>query len=241
MRAYYGNYPHDDAEVEVMVDRTAIRNSGGVPWAERVQITMIGQKLCATPAACRTALIALEAAYSVHGQNWYLKDNSGNAVISLVNAATFDGVQVTKMPSIPTMREGVFTNYFPYTIVLEAIRVTQSSELLESFTERIKQTGGGRRYGYLEGVVGEPQRQRLRQSSVYTYIQTGQAFGIYEAPTPPLPLWPNWLIEQPEIELVSPQRMNGTSTNYGVSWSYKFQSGNGLSGRPHVWGQNYFG
>ena len=241
MRAYYGSYPHDDAEVEVVVERNALRNSGDVPWAEQVQITMVGQKLAATPAACRAALISLANAYAVHGQNWVLKDNSGNAVISLLNSATFSGVQVSKGPNLPTMSEGVFSNYFPYVIVLEATLVTNSSEALESFTERIKQTGGGSRYGYLEGVVGKAQRQRIREHTPYTYIQTGSAFGIYDTPAPPPPLWPNWLSEDPEIELVSPRRMGNRSTSYGTSWTYKFQSENGLSGRPHVWGYNYFG
>lgn len=241
MRAYYGNYTHDDAEVEVIVERSAVYNSGGVPWAEKATVTMIGQKLCASPAACRTALLALDSAYSVDGLNWQLKDNSGNAVLSLINAATFSGVVVAKRPSIPTMREGVFSNYFPYTIVLEATRVTNSTEVLEGFTERIKQTGGGKKFGWLEGVVGQPQRQRIRQATVWSYVQTGQAFGLYGYPTPPPPLWPNWLSEEPDIEIVSPDRMNGTSSRYGVAWTYKFQSANGLNGRPHVWGENYFG
>lgn len=241
MRAYYGSYPHDDAEVEVSVEKEVIRNSGGVPWAQHVSISLIGQKLCATPAACYAAVTALANAYSVDGLDWYLKDASGNAVIALINSATFDGVVVSKGVSIPTMREGVFSNYFPYTITLEATLVRNSSETLESFSERIKQTGGGKRYGYLEGVVGKPQRQRLREFTPYTYIQSGQAFGIYGTPSPPPPLWPNWLQEDPEIEQVSPRRQNATSTGYGISWVYKFQSDNGLNGSPHVWGTNYFG
>lgn len=242
MRAYYGNYPHDDAEVEVQVEYNALKNSGGVPWAKQVSITMVGQKLASSPAQCLSKLNALAAAYAVHGQDWIFRDNSGNEVIALRNSATFNGVVVTKGPSIPSFREGVFSNYFPYVIVLEAILVTDGgAEALESFTERIKQTGGGSRYGYLTGVVGKSQRQRTMEFVPFSYIQAGQAFGIYGTPSPPPPLWPNYLIEYPEVELVAPTRMGEANTSYGISWSYKYQSVNGLTGRPHVWGQNYFG
>ena len=95
---------------------------------------------------------------------------------------------------------------------------------LRSFEETLSFSGGGPKYGHLETLAGPPVKQLLRQQTVYRVGQSGQAIGLYQRPTAPLPIWPQAQVESGVRRLSSPKRRRDDYTDFSIDWSFRFES-----------------
>lgn len=107
-----------------------------------------------------------------------------------------------------------------------------------SFTESLSVRGGFPFYVVLPAIAGENQRQLVYPQEPYKATQRGRAVGMYQYPTPPGPIFPQYLARSPEIDEVSPRRDGIWFQGFEVSWAYEFESpSQALVGLPNVfWG-----
>ena len=248
MQIRYGSYTHALGEPALSIDRETQLNDAGTPWADRVRWTIQGMltNQGGTEATLDAKVAALEAAYAVDYQDLALLLTSGTAASGheITNADTIGGVKVVKRPHYPRGdgAEGVTMRTFG--VVLEAMVPISAGTILLSWSEILKFSGGGARYGVLEPLTGRPIRQKLKRTTAYHATQQGQAIGLYEYPTPGSPFWPAAQLDTRDVEYGSPQRKgfnSGADTNieWPVSWVYRFASATPLyaSAGPRRWTQ----
>jgi len=232
-----GSYTHKVGEVEYVVQQQTLYTERQSPHATLVTIQLTGVLIGSSPAALDAKAVQLVAAYR-DGGDLYLYRSGGVATsLSLRSANTTGGVRVTQPPSFPTMAGAAFATHLPFTIVIEGeVPLGNAGASLQSFSETVQFTGGGPKYGFLEPLTGSPVRMRLRQSTVFRATQSGSAVGLYARPSPPAPLWPAWIKEAPQISGTSPRvvGVRGALRDFGVSWSYSFESSGPLTGGPTV-------
>lgn len=232
-----GSYTHGVGEVEYRVQQQTLYTERQAPYATLVTIQLDGVLIGKSPAVLDARAVQLAAAYR-DGGDLYLYRSGGTATsFSLRSANTTGGVRVTQPPSIPTMAGAAFATHLPFSIVVEGeVPLGANGAVYQSFTETLQFTGGGPKYGFLEPLVGAPVRMRLRERTVFRAVQSGSAVALYGNPILPPPLWPAWMKEAPQISRTSPTPVGVRRTlkNYGVSWSYQFESSGPLTGVPTI-------
>lgn len=246
----YGSYRHPPGTVGLTVQKRTEENDAQQQLWTTETWTIEGRltSRLATEVLCRLDIkaksLALVAAYSVRNQAavLYMPDGVTWSHHALIPANTIGGVRVLDPVSFPESRgvEGVTMRKFR--VVLEAIvpYAASNPNVARSFSEEIEIMPAGERYGHLETLIGPPVKQRLRAMTVYRARQSGQAVGVYHRPSPPMPIWPAALVEsQPGITKRSPRRIGNSHVDFGISWSYEFESSTPLLGAPHVWGINW--
>lgn len=244
MQLAWGNYKHAEGECQYSWMQEAILTDMEDVEGVRVNVSISGQLVGNGISDMNTKVVNLLTAYSDSNRNFRVLNNSGMEVaLSIPASATNGGFIVKRPPSFPTNIDAAYVTFLPYVIELEAeIPTAGAGTLFRFFEERVSQKGGGSRRGWLEPNEGDPIRQLLKQKTVYRYVQAGTAIGLYSEPSPPPPLWPQWLdSDEPELDYVSPKRRRGVQRDFSVSWSYSFTSNQRLSGRPHQLGVNYSG
>jgi hypothetical protein len=234
----YGGYRHPQDECSVV--RTIDRELG--PGGDTLKIRRswnINGKLQANDyLSLQVAKSALETAYSQQYFDLVLFHNDGTIHDSLLNAGSTSGVRITSGPNYPTGEGAEGGTFLSFQIAAEATyeAASQNSDLLESFTETVSESGGGPRYAVVETVDGDSVRQLLNRKTKFRYTQSGQAVGRYGYPPVPPPIWPGWEnVADRSITRVGPRREGRTLTGYQVSWSYVFESTEPLRGLPNVW------
>lgn len=240
----YNGYEHPTGEVAVSITRRSLLTAARTVYAETVQINLNGTLVGDGVTSIDTQLIALATAYAVDGKDFVMQDDGPPVLAlatSLASADTLGGIRVMRRPSLADGRNAAYVTFMNYQITLEAtVAKPAAFTALASFHESIHFSGGGRRYGMLETRVGRPQRQLLTQNTIYRAVQSGQAVGLYRKPPIPLPLWPAWRIDNPDVTRMG-GRMIGegdgqTYMDFGVRWRYKFESPILLIGSPATWG-----
>ena len=237
----YGNYTHDAGEVEYTIAKNAILSDRQIVIGQRVSITMNGMLFADSVSAMDAKVISLLAAYAIPNQNWRVLKDGSPLAISVSAADTTSGITITQPPSFPSNKDAAYVTYLPYTIGI-SYEQSKNDEVfaLKSFTESLQFAGGGPKYMHLETATGLPQKQLVRQNTIYTAVQSGSAVGMYREPVPPAPIWPNALVQNGSIGFVSGRVLGPISTpvqtERGISWQYTFESATPLFGRPNIWG-----
>lgn len=237
----YGSYTHDAGEVEYSIQKNAVLSSRNLVVGQTVSIQMNGMLLADSVSAMDAKVQSLVAAYSVPNQNWRVLNNGSPLAISINAEDTISGINVTQPPSFPTNKDAAYVTYLPYTIAL-AYEQFKIDELfsLKSFTESLQFSGGGPKIMHLETATGLPQKQIVRQNTIYRAVQSGQAVGMYREPVPPAPIWPNALVDTGNRGYTNGRVIGpigaATQTERAVSWQYTFESATPLFGRPNIWG-----
>ena len=232
----YGGYRHDSGEVSISsISGGTEFSPRGQPKIFRKQWQLSGVLLADTTAELTAKIRNLEAAYERQGQNAGLFEANGTPTAHyLSTAGAIGGVR-----SLGVMfPQGGPTEYVlqrAYTVTLEADYPFVATSPLE-FTETLSFQGTcGPIWRYLTPINGSPERQIVQQRSTQRATQSGSAMGFRARPPPPPPLFPkNEHEEQRVIGLAAPRWMNGTTIDFGVSWSYSFESDTPMNGTPRT-------
>lgn len=243
----YGNYTHQSGEVEYSISRSADVSDLGMPVRQIVTVDMNGVLYGESTTNIDQKVTALQNAYNKDSQSWRVLADGSPLAISKENGATIGGIHVTVKPQFPENRNAAYVTFLPYRIQLTWIEaVPETTFLLKSFTESLTFSGGGQRRGFIEVATGLPVLQKLRENTVYKVIQQGQAVGAWREPIIPLPLFPDALMEAPEIfygnGVVKGPPENRYQIDIPASWKYVFESAEELRTpppiptRPNRWG-----
>jgi hypothetical protein len=245
MQLFYGAYgfPVDGVQIGSRIQN--VLNSAGIAVTRKAFVDVTGDLLvtvgAANPQIDLTAQAnLLIAALSVNYQNLIFKTDDGFVSdIALLNANSLSGVIVVDGPRFPGQRgtgEYATRRAFTFSLMAEYV-ITPARTALVSFSEALDFSGGLPMYVMCRAITTLPQRQQTYQFTEYTCTQTGQAVGLLAYPTVPGPMFPQFLKEAPRIKRASPDRTGATYRNYGVTWSYTFESATPLVGVPTLWTQ----
>jgi hypothetical protein len=241
----YGAYAHDQDEVGIYgVDFDRILSDLREVRGERVTFMLRGTLISADHATLLTDMATLESTYSTHGQDLKLYEDDGTtpAHHELLQSGTLGDVIVKKFRWIAGTQGmwGVgaeLTRIRSYEIVVEGDALDASIDILK-WTERIEETGGNKKWRYIESLTGTPLAQDLVQNSTWRYVQQGMAVGRATWPTPPGPPagWATY--EHQELRKIgktTPRYFGGTSgdqDSFMVTWEYHYSSDSALAGSP---------
>jgi hypothetical protein len=226
----YGNYAHAAGECIVVIEKHPRFNELGeaVSLVHRWQIQGLLQ--VSDPTKMTAALQALEAAYTIQGQNLGLFNDDGSATAhGVISAQTLTGVKITDGVRYPQGGGAEYSTFRSYAIAAEW--ETLGTNGLLAFHERLQFTGNcGARWGYLQTLGGIPPQQQLCEATPQKIVQSGQAIGLYSYPPVPAPLFPAGLEhhDQRVIEYESPKRSGPYGSpawsEYAVRWQYTFET-----------------
>lgn len=233
----YGNYQTADSEVSVTILREAQVNEAGQPYALRHTWDITGTIFGDDTAAVVANLLALERAFAVWGLDLALIDSNGTVCHAMPSGGSLTGVRITRPPSYPKGDGAELSTFRTYAITATCdypygIGVTNP---LKSFTESLAFSGGGPRRVVVECAIGPPQVQIVNQFTVFRAVQSGSAIGMYGYPPIPQPIFPAALAEAGQPAFTAPQLRNGVYVDFGVQWSYRFESPIPLVGLPNQW------
>ncbi len=237
-----GSYDFKVGATEVTIDRQAVRNSAQQILAMKETWTCTALLLGTSSSYLSSKLAALQNAV-VDGKDFglYISDaaggNKSKSTNWIRNSDALGGTRVVVSPSYPDGTLTEYANKRTVRFVIEAILPLDDADtMLVSFTETVRRTGGGPAIGHIPTLIGKPVKQQLRRHTVYRAVQTGSAVGYLKKPLVPAPLWPNDLNdEETEVNDIAPERIGGDYVNFGVNWTYHFQSAAPLLGSPHRW------
>lgn len=235
----YGTFLSADSECTVVIDREAITNNAGQPYALRHTWNIEGQIQAADTPSVVAAMGALERAFAVWGFNLALLDSNGNVCHALPSVGSLTGVRITKPPSYPKGDGAQLSTFRDFTITATAdYPYIGAINPLKNFTETLRFSGGGPRVTCVECVNIDPQPQVLTLLTAYRATQIGSAIGMFGYPPIPAPIFPGALEEAGEPAFTAPRLQYGTYVDFGVSWSYRFISPSPLIGLPNQWPAN---
>jgi hypothetical protein len=236
MQIVYGNFALPAGGVSVAESGVTERNAGGQPLNFKQSWTLTG-RLDGLPNqdAVAAAMAAMQVAFLTPYQDLVLKTDGGNVARALLNAGSITGVVCDGINWVDgkgaeggTYRS--FSATFSATYPLSA-----ATEFLLEFTETLSFRGGGPVFGHIETRQGLPQKQLVRQNSLYRCTQQGAAIGRNGYPPIPQPIFPGALVQNPDTSSTSPKRKGFGLEGFQVSWAYQFESATPLGGFPNVW------
>lgn len=231
----YGGYRHEAGEVLLSsVTRSVERSPRGDPILAKLSFQIQGELLGDSQYQLTQKLDALEDAYARQDQTAGLfHDNGARTVHYMPASGTLGGVRSSGV-SYPEGSGIEYATKRRYTVTLEADYPFDGG-LLE-FTESLSFTGTcEERWIYLSTLNGPPERQTVGKVTTQKVTQSGSAVGYFARPSPPPPLWPaNEHKENRQITIPSPKVIRGRLMDYGVQWSYSFESATPLVGQPRT-------
>lgn len=232
----YGGYTHGVAEVILAsISRSTEYSPRGLPLISKVSWTINGVIQGTSLSDLTTKLAALEAAYSKQRQNagLYLTDGTPT-VHQMQNGTAIGGVRSSGV-SYPSGDGVEYVTSRTYSVTLEADYEFTGNDLLE-FNETLSFQGTcGPKFVYLQTLNGPPEKQIVQQKTTMTATQSGSAMGYRARPSAPPPLWPKDEHEEARrIDKTSPRVIAGESRDFGISWSYTFESDSPLNGEPRT-------
>ncbi len=225
MQAIYGSYAFPANECWVTRSkRPNKRDDLGRVLTEIWTVVISGVRHGTDQTDITNQMLALEAAFSVGGQNFFLKQDDGsNSHVQLLTTGTVQnvGVQVV-LVDFPVGDGAEYSTYRSYTIQLEAEYYRTGSgqnELLE-FEETFRTEGGGEDWVFFTCPEGPPVRQTRAQSTPYRMYQEGHAVGLTSFPEISPPVAPGQ-IHDPETRII--RTANALAQRWTVAWSYSFE------------------
>lgn len=235
----YGSYSTPDSECTVVIDKEAVTNDAGQPYALRHTWNIEGQLQAADTPNLVAAINALEFAFAPWFFNLALTDSSGNILHALPSTGSLTGVRITKPPHYPKGDGAQLSTFRDFAITATAdYPYIGAINPLKAFTETLRFSGGGPRATCVECVNALPQPQILALYTAFRATQVGSAVGMFGYPQVPAPIFPGALEEAGEPAYTSPRLQYGTYVDFGVSWSYRYVSPVPLIGLPSQWPAN---
>jgi len=227
----YGNYAHDDGEVELRIQKRPVFNARGFRHGIVETWNIKGVLQADTQAELGAKINALVDAYKHDDKSagLHLAEGAGSTSHQLPTGTAEGGVRVVAGPSFPV---GSGPQYAAgaagrdYTIRLQAFYPELLTNLL-SYQETISAKGsGGPRFVVLEVLNGPPVKQQVASKTPVSLTQIGNAVGHLSYPVPPPPIWAVSL-EHEELRSIvkrSKRRSRNDFYEYPISWQYTFES-----------------
>lgn len=236
MYVQYGNYQFAASEAGVVHTKRAERSRRNTPFRRIETLTFSGKLLstAGTEADMRTRLNAMIDEFSEDGKDAGLYHTDGSrSPHFLDSSSSLSGVRVVAV-SFPTPEQVYATNR-DFSVTLEADYLASGADQIVEFVETLEIIGTtGPRDVYVELLEGvaDPQTTNLR--TVTRAIQSGHAIGFLARPLRPQPIWPA-LEDEPvrRIMPTGPRRDGNRFVDWGIQWTYFFQSNQPLMAEPN--------
>ncbi len=236
-------YNHYIGECDYTYERFAVRTEQEQAMYDTIRIRVKGFLVGANTLDLDNQIGRLQLAIRDGGSIQLLDNSTGSTRatrLSLTSANTLSGIRVNRKPSFPGMKGAAFVTNMPYDYEIEGDVPSDDDggigNIIVSWSETVKRTGGGPLYGVMEVVRGNPVRVLRREKTAYRATQSGTAIGLLAPPTKPLPLWPQWQTGSPDESETSPHRYGSIANyrNFPISWSYDFIATEQLFGSPNI-------
>jgi hypothetical protein len=190
------------------------------------------------PTGSQTMIANAEKAFQKNGVDviLYQPDGKTKSAHQMLSRNSFGGTQIVQRPQYEDAKGAEHVTYRTFQAAIAATFLVENpNTLLKDFTEEISFAGGGPRFGHLEPLIGLPVKQLRKQNTIYRATQSGHATGIIGFPTIPFPVFPDALIEAPDVVKAGPVRIGGAFTDFMISWSYRYEAAFPLFGNPTPW------
>lgn len=233
MQFKFRTYSHDLHENLLAVSVESLRNEMGVQHARKETWNLQGKLVGTSQANLISKIAALKSAYQgklTGDATFSLAD--GTIVHRLIDRDTLGGVRVIRGPEFSADPRS-YVGYIDYAITLEATFPDTTVRYL-SFHEALSFEGGGPQFEHLEPVEGLPQKQMVKQNTVFRATQSGQVVGHLGYPVVPAAIWSAALKRAPRIRPGSPRRQGNALVEFPIEYEYEFESAAPLVGVPHV-------
>ena len=236
----WGNYSYSLYAAGLTISSVAELNDAQEPvrYVDRIRVTTHLKNPGTTRAQMNSAVQAFKSAHRASGYNLilYQPDGTTPTTHAWYSNACLGGVRVVGQPSFPEYEGAEAINYRTITVEFEAIQAIPGRRSnLRSFNESLRFSGGGPRIGFLEPLNGPPIKQQLKAATLFMVTQQGQAVGLIDYPSLPPPIWPQALLEAPDIGDGGCQRVGNDFSDFAISWLYRFGSASPLVGRATRW------
>lgn len=230
----YGSYIHAAGMATISIQKSVLRSEIGTRIGYTEQWT-IDAYIKGDDVPSLTVLLGiLEAAYSFDGYNIVLFNDDGSPTQhSMISANAQGGVRVVSF-GYPDGDNTEYVTMRKVQIVLEGRFVSASRSQIVAWSETLSFTGdGGPRFIMQQPLLGYPQKWQVASRTPFYANQSGQAVIMFDYPNPPGPLFPDAEHrDRRQVAKIHPQIINGVFQNYGLTWSYEFESINPLFGNP---------
>lgn len=242
MILHYGAYSHQNDSVQFTFQKKAVLSRIRQRIYVKYRVDIRGAVFAASPtqAACKTAIDALEAAYSIDGQDLIFKDDSDVATPhTILSANTMNGTRVVSGPVWAPGWKGVWGSGLEYynrrsfrvSIEAEVSDVEGAHDIVSYRESSAVLADGGADFVIQEALVGDPQRQDTASATKQVARQFGVAVGFLAYPDfpselytasarKPHPLWKGY--GDPQV----PGAI--TDTHWPIKWDYLFEAASGL-------------
>lgn len=235
-----GRYTHPAGEVTIAQwGWTTEFSDRGVPIKRKYSCGISGEMIGDDVADLTARLIAFERAYAKQNQTVGMFTEAGAATAHVLTTGNaLGGVRITGV----VYPDGGGTEYVvsrKFSATFEAdylITDPGSANSVLEFTETISFQGtGGPRFIYLFPITGPPEKQTVQQKTTIVITQSGSSTGRRSYPPVPPPLLPaDEHIEARNITMVGPKNQGGDKTEYGMQWSYTFETTSAPNITPHT-------
>lgn len=232
MRLSYGSYNHADNEVWFNISRPVTRTPRGRRERQRERWDIWGALTGDTESALTSAMAALEAAYSVNGQDLvFWGNNSQMTRHNLLTANTINGTFVERFDWLPGNRGiwGSGTEYAgkrSYHIVVSG-DILWADDNLYFYRSTVSYTGTtGPKRIWLPSLTGVPQLQTVQAFTTQKAVQSGMNIGLTDWIPVDGPLFPAYEhFDRRNINRSSPLEVNiNVSLKFPTRWTYYFES-----------------
>lgn len=165
-----------------------------------------------------------------------LTDSGATTSVSLINSQSISGVRVLAF-DFPGDTGAEFATLRRFTAEVEAEFLIPGTEnVILSFAEHLSFTGNGGPDVVLRVPINTPDivEQVVTPATPFYAVQQGQAVGHTRRPNPQPPKFPlaKEIGKQRQIGEFGPKRIGLGLVEFGVSWSYSFQSVSPLVEHP---------
>jgi len=233
-----GNYPFPVNAATIGRSFKIMESPDGVPYGEVHSWDVSGELLGNGQADLITTETTLRTSLGLQYQDLvFYADDGVTVAAAMPNLPSLTGVKI-KEYSVPQVQGSVYATFVPFSFRAEATyiygngpAVARDMAMLE-FQEVLQISGGGQRYGLIECVDAPAVSALVTPFAVCRATQHGSSKGLGTWPEPPGPIWPEYLIEAPDIEKTSPRRTGVGYVEYATAWTYKFESPSRLNGVP---------
>lgn len=244
----YGSYSWATGSVHLQTSVQTEFAQTGRPIKQKHTFNCRGELTAASQSAMKTAILAMEAALRVKNQNLILYQDDASESATLLKAqGSLTGVRVVSGPTYPTTHgaenalfrtwEAVFEAEYPFGVLPDGTGAPEANDKFAvTFTESLTISGGCARYIHKPNVLGVWQKQLVYPITPYVAVQTGQAVGLRGYPVVPPPIFAAALVDtKPEVEYSGPRQEGMLLTDFGIRWTYRYESITPLVGLPHYW------
>ena len=223
----YGTYAHEIAECSLSISQPRQFNEAGQVAGITQRWIIDGRKEGTSVADLTTKLAALEAAYSVNGQDLILFDVDGTTQThhKIISADTIGGTRVVNL-EYPEGRNAEYSTFRTYRITVEAdiwtLDGVATIDSVGTYSANVDFTGtGGAKFVIRPTMSGAPVKQQIYAQTPVTCIQSGTKTGILGYPAADPPLYPTHeQFDRRQIKRSS--TLQKGQPRYTTNWSYTF-------------------